>query len=71
MPTACTLGQLRTQLAGGFRRTPSGRLPWPSIRYQDRLLYDEEVPDALIELAIRGAGPTRDSTRPLGSPPPE
>src|SRR5262249_33064984 len=71
MPTACTLGQLRTQLAGGFRRTPSRRLPWPSIRYRDRVLYDEDLPDARRELAIRGAGPAPDSARPLVPPPPE
>jgi hypothetical protein len=67
MPAVGTLEQLRAQLTHGFSRPASGRLPWPSIRYQDRLFYDDYLPDALKGLAI-GSGGT--APRPGPSPKP-
>jgi hypothetical protein len=71
MPTVETLDQLRTQLANGFSRPASGRLPWPSIRYQDRLYYDDYVPEALKGLTIGRGGPVPPPSQPPKPLPPE
>jgi hypothetical protein len=71
MPQVGTLEQLRAQLARGFFRPPSGRLPWPSIRYKDRLVYDEYLPDVLKGLVIGSAKLPAGPVVPVEPPPRE
>jgi hypothetical protein len=52
IPQVRDLQQLRQRLSAGFDPPPSGKLPWPSIQFKDRLFYDEHMGPELNQVRV-------------------